>query len=168
MLDLNSVSALFDVQEVFFTVLEHPVSYVEFIGTVLGLISVFLAARANIFTWPTGIANAIFLHVDLLPDPPLLGHVPADVLLRDGRLRLVYLEIQGRARTERDPDTQQHKQTLARCSYRWSSTNHRYFDITDPFAATADLRKTGIISIHRHICRRFQRAGRDLARAPDI
>src|SRR5678815_3571054 len=63
MLDLNSVSALFDVREVFFTVLEHPVSYVEFIGTVLGLISVFLAARANIFTWPTGIANAIFFMV---------------------------------------------------------------------------------------------------------
>jgi nicotinamide mononucleotide transporter len=63
MLDLNSVSSLFDVQEVFFTVLDHPVSYVEFIGTVLGLISVFLAARANIFTWPTGIANAIFFLV---------------------------------------------------------------------------------------------------------
>src|SRR5262245_13803748 len=60
MLDLNSVSALFDVKETCFTVLDHPVSYVEFIGTVLGLISVFLAARANIFTWPTGIANAIF------------------------------------------------------------------------------------------------------------
>jgi nicotinamide mononucleotide transporter len=29
----------------------------------LGLISVFLAARANIFTWPTGIANAIFFLV---------------------------------------------------------------------------------------------------------
>jgi len=63
MLDLNSISALFDVQEVFFTVLDHPVSYVEFIGTVLGLISVFLAARANIFTWPTGIANAVFFMV---------------------------------------------------------------------------------------------------------
>ena len=63
MLDLNSVSGLLDVQEVFFTVLDHPVSYVEFIGTVLGLISVFLAARANIFTWPTGIANAIFFMV---------------------------------------------------------------------------------------------------------
>src|SRR5262245_18239438 len=60
MLDLNSVSALFDVKETCFTVLDHPVSYVEFIGTVLGLISVFLAARANIFTWPTGIANTIF------------------------------------------------------------------------------------------------------------
>ena len=63
MIDLSSLQALFDVKETFFTVFEHPVSYVEFIGTVLGLISVFLAARANIFTWPTGIANAIFFLV---------------------------------------------------------------------------------------------------------
>jgi len=61
--DLSSVSALFDVKETFFTVFENRVSYVEFIGTLLGLISVFLAARANIFTWPTGILNAIFFLV---------------------------------------------------------------------------------------------------------
>ena len=61
--DLSSLSVLFDVKETFFTVLSHPVSYVEFIGTVLGLISVFLAARANILTWPTGILNAIFFLV---------------------------------------------------------------------------------------------------------
>lgn len=61
--DLSSLQALFDVKETFFTIFEHPVSYVEFIGTVFGLISVFLAARANIFTWPTGIANAIFFLV---------------------------------------------------------------------------------------------------------
>ena len=60
MMDLPSVSALFDVKETFFTVFENRVSYIEFIGTLLGLISVFLAARANIFTWPTGILNAIF------------------------------------------------------------------------------------------------------------
>ena len=53
----------FDVRETFFSILGSPVSYVEFIGTVLGLISVFLAARANILTWPTGIANAIFFLV---------------------------------------------------------------------------------------------------------
>ena len=58
--DLSSLYALFDVKETFFTVFSHPVSYVEFIGTALGLISVFLAARANILTWPTGILNAIF------------------------------------------------------------------------------------------------------------
>ncbi|HKP70976.1 MAG TPA: nicotinamide riboside transporter PnuC [Pyrinomonadaceae bacterium] len=60
---MPDLSALFDVKETFFTILGSPVSYVEFIGTVLGLISVFLAARANIFTWPTGIANAIFFLV---------------------------------------------------------------------------------------------------------
>jgi nicotinamide mononucleotide transporter len=63
MLDSFAITSLFDVKKTFFTVFEHPVSYVEFIGTVLGLISVFLAARANIFTWPTGIANAIFFLV---------------------------------------------------------------------------------------------------------
>jgi len=61
--DLSSLYALFDVKETFFTVFDSPVSYVEFIGTALGLISVFLAARANILTWPTGIANAIFFLV---------------------------------------------------------------------------------------------------------
>jgi nicotinamide mononucleotide transporter PnuC len=61
--DFSSLSALLDIRETFFTVFETPVSYVEFIGTVLGLISVFLAARANIFTWPTGILNAIFFLV---------------------------------------------------------------------------------------------------------
>ena len=60
---LESIAALFDVTEIFFTVLGHGVSYVEFFGTVLGLISVFLASRANIFTWPTGIANAILFLV---------------------------------------------------------------------------------------------------------
>jgi nicotinamide mononucleotide transporter len=61
--DISSLNMLFDVKETFFTVLGHPVSYVEFIGTILGLISVYLAARANIFTWPTGIANALFFLV---------------------------------------------------------------------------------------------------------
>ena len=54
---------LLDVKQTFFSAFGHDVSYVEFIGTVLGLISVFLAARANIFTWPTGIANALFFLV---------------------------------------------------------------------------------------------------------
>lgn len=59
----EALTTLLDVREIFFTILGHGVSYVEFIGTVLGLISVFLASRANIFTWPTGIANAIFFLV---------------------------------------------------------------------------------------------------------
>lgn len=63
MLIPSSLPALFDVKETFFTVFENRISYVEFIGTVFGLVSVFLAARANIFTWPTGIINAIFFLV---------------------------------------------------------------------------------------------------------
>jgi nicotinamide mononucleotide transporter len=60
---MTDITALFDVTETFFTIFGSPVSYVEFIGTAFGLISVFLAARANILTWPTGIANAIFFLV---------------------------------------------------------------------------------------------------------
>ncbi len=59
----ETLTTFLDVREIFFTVFGHGVSYVEFIGTVLGLISVFLASRANIFTWPTGIANAVFFLV---------------------------------------------------------------------------------------------------------
>lgn len=60
---MPDISTVFSVKETFFTILGSPVSYVEFVGTVLGLISVFFAARANILTWPTGIANAVFFLV---------------------------------------------------------------------------------------------------------
>jgi nicotinamide mononucleotide transporter len=41
------------------TLLGYPLSYVELVGTVTGLVSVWLAARANILTWPVGIINVI-------------------------------------------------------------------------------------------------------------
>ncbi len=48
-------------------------SYLEFTGTITGLFSVWLAAKANILTWPTGIVNeiaffAIFYQVQLYSD----------------------------------------------------------------------------------------------------
>jgi nicotinamide mononucleotide transporter len=46
-----------------FKVLDYPLSYVELIGTLFGLISVYYASRANILTWPTGIINEIALFV---------------------------------------------------------------------------------------------------------
>ena len=51
------------INNIAFKVLEYPVSYVELIGTLFGLISVYYASRANIFTWPMGIINeaALFL-----------------------------------------------------------------------------------------------------------
>jgi nicotinamide mononucleotide transporter len=54
---------LFDIGNVAFSVLGYPVSYVELIGTLFGLISVRYASRANILTWPTGIINEVFLFI---------------------------------------------------------------------------------------------------------
>ncbi|MEO1053154.1 MAG: nicotinamide riboside transporter PnuC [Bacteroidota bacterium] len=63
----------FDINNIAFEVLSYPLSYVELIGTLFGLISVILAARANIWTWPTGIINefaffALFFQVRLYSD----------------------------------------------------------------------------------------------------
>ena len=41
------------------TVLGYSLSYVELAGTATGLMSVWLAARANIWTWPVGIINVL-------------------------------------------------------------------------------------------------------------
>lgn len=52
---------LFDINHIAFELIGYPISYVELIGTIFGLISVYLATRANILTWPTGIVNEFFL-----------------------------------------------------------------------------------------------------------
>lgn len=49
----------FSVNTVFFTILEYPMSYVEFAGTILYLLSVYLIVIKNIWTWPVGIASVI-------------------------------------------------------------------------------------------------------------
>ncbi|MDP9076688.1 MAG: nicotinamide riboside transporter PnuC [Bacteroidota bacterium] len=41
----------------------YPISYVELVGTLFGLISVYFASRANILTWSTGIVNEVFLFI---------------------------------------------------------------------------------------------------------
>ncbi len=53
----------FDIHHIAFEVIRHKVSYVELIGTLFGLISVYLASRANILTWATGIINELFLFI---------------------------------------------------------------------------------------------------------
>lgn len=67
------LAEFFDVSKIFFTVLDYPVSYVEFVGTTTGLASVLLAAKANIWTWATGLINVacffiIFYQVQLYSD----------------------------------------------------------------------------------------------------
>ena len=51
----------FDIKNIAFEVIGYPISYVELIGTIFGLLSVYFASRANILTWATGIVNELFL-----------------------------------------------------------------------------------------------------------
>ncbi len=53
----------FDISNTAFTVMGYPISYVELVGTLFGLISVYFASRANILTWSTGIVNEVFLFI---------------------------------------------------------------------------------------------------------
>lgn len=50
---------LTDIQHAAFELLGYPMSYLELFGTLTGLITVWLAARANILTWPTGLINNV-------------------------------------------------------------------------------------------------------------
>lgn len=63
----------FEIKNIAFQIWNYPISYVEFIGTLFGLVSVYFASRANILTWGTGIINEVFLfilffHVQLYAD----------------------------------------------------------------------------------------------------
>lgn len=53
----------FDINNIAFKLIGYPISYVELIGTLFGLISVYLASRASILTWATGIINEVFLFI---------------------------------------------------------------------------------------------------------
>lgn len=55
------------------TLLEYPISYLELIATIFGLVSVYLATKENIWTWPTGVVNEwgfflLFFQVQLYAD----------------------------------------------------------------------------------------------------
>jgi nicotinamide mononucleotide transporter len=54
---------LFDINNIAFEIIGYQISYVELIGTLFGLLSVYFASRANILTWATGIINELFLFI---------------------------------------------------------------------------------------------------------
>ena len=54
---------IFDIRNIAFEVIGYPISYVELIGTLFGLLSVYFATRTNILTWGTGIINELFLFI---------------------------------------------------------------------------------------------------------
>ena len=64
---------LFSVNNIAFTILSYPMSYIEFIGTILYLWSVWLIARKQMLTWPVGIVSvllymALFYQIRLYSD----------------------------------------------------------------------------------------------------
>jgi nicotinamide mononucleotide transporter len=70
---LNAIPNLLSIDSTFFELLNYRVSYLEFVGTTTGLVSVYLAARSNIWTWATGLVNVacfflIFHQVQLYSD----------------------------------------------------------------------------------------------------
>lgn len=63
----------FSVNNIAFTLLGYPMSYIEFIGTILYLWSAWLVARRRILTWPVGIVSvllymALFYQIRLYSD----------------------------------------------------------------------------------------------------
>lgn len=53
----------FDINNIAFAIIGYQISYVELIGTLFGLLSVYFASRANIINWATGIINELFLFI---------------------------------------------------------------------------------------------------------
>lgn len=61
------------VHNIAFTFLEYPMSYIEFLGTIFYLWSVWLISQRNILTWPVGIVSvllymALFYQIHLYVD----------------------------------------------------------------------------------------------------
>ncbi|MBP9732403.1 MAG: nicotinamide mononucleotide transporter, partial [Candidatus Magasanikbacteria bacterium] len=50
---------LLDINSVFFTIFQYPMSYIEFVGTVFTIACVVLTARAKVISWPVGIIGSV-------------------------------------------------------------------------------------------------------------
>lgn len=67
------MSSFFDINNIFFEIWGYEMSYLEFFGTIAGGVAVWLAAKANIWSWPLGLINVtlfffLFFQVQLYPD----------------------------------------------------------------------------------------------------
>lgn len=51
----------FEINNIAVDIIGYQISYVELIGTLFGLVSVYYASKAQILTWPTGVINEAFL-----------------------------------------------------------------------------------------------------------
>ncbi len=63
----------FDKDNLIFTWLGYPMSYLEFLGSAAGGMAVWLSAKTNVLSWPLGLVNVVlffflFYQVQLYPD----------------------------------------------------------------------------------------------------
>ena len=70
---MDAILSLLDVNQTLFTVFDYPMSYIEFFGTMLNLIAVWLVAKNNIWTWPIGniavvLFGILFFQIQLYSD----------------------------------------------------------------------------------------------------
>ena len=56
---MNIISQFFDINSIFFTVFDYPMSYLEFFGTILTIWCVWLTSKAKILSWPIGLAGSL-------------------------------------------------------------------------------------------------------------
>ncbi len=56
---MNFIPQFFDINLIFFTVFDYPMSYIEFFGTILTIWCVWLTSKAKILSWPVGIAGSL-------------------------------------------------------------------------------------------------------------
>lgn len=57
------IASFFDINNIFFTLWDYPMSYLEFFGTLFNIVTVWLCARKNIWNWPVGIAAVVLFAV---------------------------------------------------------------------------------------------------------
>ncbi len=53
------IHSFFDINTIFFTLWGYPMSYLEFFGTILNIICVWLTTRKSIWNWPVGILAVV-------------------------------------------------------------------------------------------------------------
>lgn len=60
---MEPILAFFDVNNIAFTLLGYPISWLELVGTIFNLACVILVARRNILTWPVGIIAVVLFGI---------------------------------------------------------------------------------------------------------
>ena len=60
---MDALLAFFDVNNIAFTLLGYPISWLEFVGTIFNLVCVLLVARRHILNWPIGLVGVVLFGV---------------------------------------------------------------------------------------------------------